>query len=165
VNRVAKSGLLTLDLEDYYHKGERLLIDVKDYLFQGLILREKDFRTFVKEHDWSKYKGKNVAITCSSDAIVPTWTYMLLTVKLEPEANFIVFGDLRDLEKALFQDALAKIDIKTFAGAKVVVKGCGDFPVPESAYVEIARLLRPVAATIMYGEPCSTVPIYKRPRQ
>lgn len=163
-NRVASSGLLTLDLADYYHPGERVLYDLKDNLFQGLILKEKDFRQFLKEHDWSIYKGKNVAVLCSEDAIVPVWAYMLLTTYLEPYANKIVFGDLQSLEQALFQDALSGISLENYRNTKVVVKGCGDIPIPSYAYVELTRLLRPVVQSIMYGEPCSTVPIYKKPK-
>ncbi|MDJ1473095.1 DUF2480 family protein [Xanthocytophaga flava] len=164
INRVASSGLLTLDLADYYHLGERVVYDLKDNLFQGLILKEKDFRQFLKEHDWSNYAGKNVAVLCSEDAIVPVWAYMLLTTYLEPYVNKVVFGDLQNLEQALFQDALSKISLENYINAKVVVKGCGDLPIPSYAYVEITRLLRPVAQSIMYGEPCSTVPIYKKPK-
>ncbi|MDJ1492008.1 DUF2480 family protein [Cytophagaceae bacterium DM2B3-1] len=164
INRVASSGLLTLDLADYYHPGERVVYDLKDNLFQGLILKEKDFRQFLKEHDWSNYAGKNVAVLCSEDAIVPVWAYMLLTTYLEPYVNKVVFGDLQNLEQALFQDALSKISLENYINAKVVVKGCGDLPIPSYAYVEITRLLRPVAQSIMYGEPCSTVPLYKKPK-
>lgn len=162
INRVANSGLLTFDLEEYYDTREKVLYDIKGNLFQELILKEKDFREFLKNHDWSVYNDKNVAITCSADAIVPTWAYMLLASKIEPFANMVVFGDLSDLEQALFQKALSKIDWNIFKDAKVVVKGCGKFEVPVFAYVEVTRLLRPLALSIMYGEPCSTVPIYKK---
>lgn len=162
INKVASSGLITLNLEEYFHKGERVVYDIKDNLFHELILKEKDFREFIKAHDWSQYLGKNIALTCTADAIVPTWAYMLLANKLQPFANDIVFGNLETLEKVLFTKALAKIDINSFAGERVVVKGCADIPVPVSAYVEITALLTPVAKSIMYGEPCSTVPIYKR---
>jgi hypothetical protein len=162
INKVASSGLLTLDLEDYYHPGQRVVYDIKDNLFHGLILREKDFREFLKTHDWSQYTGKNVAIICSADAIVPTWAYMLLATHLEPYANFFVFGDLKTLEEALFTQALAGIDITSFKDARVVVKGCGNLPVPAYAYVEITRLLKPHVKSLMYGEPCSTVPVYKK---
>lgn len=165
MNRVTKSPLVTLDLAAYYHSGERIIYDLKDNLFQEMILREKDFRAFVKEHDWQAYEGKNVAITCSVDAIVPAWAYMLLTLKLDQYANLVVFGSLEDLETTLFRDALQRIDFTEFEDRPVVVKGCGDIPVPTSAYVEISRLLRPVAKSIMYGEPCSTVPLYKKPRK
>lgn len=162
VNKVAASGLITLNLEEYLHAGERVVYDIKDNLFHGLILREKDFREFVKTHDWEGYKGKNVAIICSADAIVPTWAYMLLANKLKPYANEVVYGGLETLEAILFSKALAKIDLKTFEGERVVVKGCADIDLPVSAYVEITNLLTPVVKSIMYGEPCSTVPIYKR---
>jgi hypothetical protein len=164
VNRVANSGLVTLDLEEYYHPGERVVYDLKNNLFQELILREKDFRAFLKANDWTFYKDKNVAITCTADAIVPTWAFMLLTLHLRPYAHTVVYGDLEDLEDALFRDALSKIDLNKFQDAKVVVKGCGKLPVPTSAYVEITRLLQPVVQSLMYGEPCSTVPLYKRPK-
>lgn len=162
VNKVAKSGLISFDLSDYYHKGDRVLYDIKDNLFQGLMLREKDFREFIKGYDWAQYEGKNVAIVCSVDAIVPTWAFMLLATKIEPYANMLVFGDLADLEDALFRQALAKIDLNEFKDQRIVIKGCGDIPVPTSAYVEITRLFRPIAKSIMYGEPCSTVPLYKK---
>jgi len=162
VNKVAASGLTTIDLEEFYVKGERVLFDMKDLLFQGLILREKDFRDFVKNEDWSKYKDKYVAIICSADAIVPTWAYMLLTVHLEPYAKKVVFGDLETLETVLYNEALSKLNSEAYKNARVVIKGCGNLPVPKAAYVEITRLLRPVAKSIMYGEPCSTVPLYKQ---
>ncbi|HMI00826.1 MAG TPA: DUF2480 family protein [Pedobacter sp.] len=162
VNKVAASGLITFNLEEYLHTGERVVYDIKDNLFHGLMLREKDFREFVKTHDWQSYKGKNVAIICSADAIVPTWAYMLLANKLKPYANEVVFGSLETLETVLFSKALAKIDLKAFEGERVVVKGCADIDLPVSAYVEITNLLSPVVKSIMYGEPCSTVPIYKR---
>jgi hypothetical protein len=139
-----------------------VVYDIKENLFQGLMLREKDFREFIKAHDWSAYAGKNVAIICSADAIVPTWAYMLLATKLTPYVHLLVFGDLSALEDALFRDALEKVDWTAFQEERVVVKGCGDLPVPVSAYVEITRRLQPIAKSIMYGEPCSTVPLYKK---
>lgn len=161
VNRVTKSGLITFDLEEYYHNGERIIFDIKDWLFQELILKEKDFRNHVKEHDWTQYKNKNVALFCSVDAIIPTWAYMLVVTKLSPYTHMVIHGDLNSLELALYQEALSKINLHEFSDAKVVVKGCGNLKVPISAYVEITRLLLPIASSIMYGEPCSTVPIYK----
>ncbi|AKQ47373.1 hypothetical protein TH63_19710 [Rufibacter radiotolerans] len=165
VNRVANSGLVTLNLEEYLHPGERVVYDIKDNLFMELMLREKDFRAFVKEHDWSQYEGKNVAIICSTEAIVPTWAYMLLASKLQPYVNRYVFGDLKALEQALLQDAISKINAEDYKDAKVVIKGCGQIPVPTYAYVEIMQKLLPVVSSIMYGEPCSTVPIYKKPKE
>lgn len=162
INKVAQSGLITIDLEELYPAGERVLLDIKDRLFQGLILREKDFREFVSTHDWSQHKDKYVAVTCSADAIVPTWAYMLLAVSLEPYAKKVVFGDLEVLETVLYNEVLSKLDTKAYEGARVIIKGCSNLPVPRSAYVELTRILRPVAKSIMYGEPCSTVPLYKK---
>ncbi len=162
INRVARSGLVTLDLEDYYHPGNRVVYDLKDNLFMGQILREKDFREFLKTHEWSQYAGKNVAVTCSEDAIVPTWAYMLLAVHLEPFANVVVFGSLNDLNEKLYFDAIARINPADYQDARVVVKGCSKVPVPTAAYVELTQVLRPVVSALMFGEPCSTVPVYKR---
>ena len=164
VNRVANSGLVTLNLEEYLHAGERVVYDIKDNLFHGLMLREKDFREFIKTNDWTQYDGKSVAIICSADAIVPTWAYMLLATKLQNHAHRYVFGHLDALEQALFQEAIAAIDAEEYRDAKVVVKGCGTVPVPTFAYVAIMQKLLPVAASVMYGEPCSTVPLYKKPK-
>jgi hypothetical protein len=162
INKVAQSGIVSIDLEEWYPKGERKLIDIKDQLFQGLILREKDFREFVKSHDWSQYRDQYVAITCSADAVVPTWAYMLLAIALEPFAKKVVFGNLETLETVLYDELLNKINVEEYRDARIVIKGCGTLPVPAAAYVEITRRLRPVAKSIMYGEPCSTVPLYKQ---
>lgn len=164
VNRVAGSGLISLDLEAYYHPGERVVYDLKDNLYMGLILREKEFRAFLKGHDWSQYAKKNVAITCTEDAIIPTWAYMLLTLQLQPYANMIVFGTLADLEEKLFFNAIATINPEEYHNARVVVKGCSKVPVPTAAYVELTRVLQPVVQSLLFGEPCSTVPLYKRPK-
>mgnify|MGYP000067637941 CR=1 FL=1 len=161
INRVLNSPLVTFDLEDYYEEGERVVYDLKQNLFQGLILREKDFREFLKTHDWSQYQGQHVATTCTEDAIVPTWAYMLLAIQLQPFAKTVVYGNLENLEQALFQQALSRVNLETFRNKKVVVKGCSKKPVPDYAYVEITRLLVPIAQSIMYGEPCSTVPLMK----
>jgi hypothetical protein len=162
INKVALSGIVTIDLEEFYPQGERVLFDIKDLLFQGLILREKDFREFVKNEDWNKYKNKYVALVCSADAIVPTWAYMLLATQLEPYVKKVVFGNLEILETVLYNDILGKLNINDYKDARIVIKGCGHLPVPKAAYVEVARLLRPIAKSIMYGEACSTVPLYKR---
>ena len=164
INRVAGSALVSIDLEDLYHPGKRVLYDIKDNLFEGIVLKEKDFRDFIRNHDWTQYSEKNIAITCSVDAIIPTWAYMLLVTKMEPYANMIVLGNLQDLENALFKEALDKLDIEAYRNRKVVIKGCSDKPVPEYAYVELTRKLRPLVASIMFGEPCSTVPVYKKPK-
>lgn len=165
INKVAQSGIITIDLEEFYPKGERILFDIKDQLFQGLILREKDFREFVKNQDWNKYSNKYVAITCTADAIVPTWAYMLLTIHLQPVAKKIVFGNLETLESILYNELLSKININDYKDARVVIKGCGTLPVPTAAYLELTRLLTPVAKSIMYGEACSTVPLYKKTKE
>lgn len=162
INKVELSGIITIDLEDFYPPGERVVFDLKDLLFQGLILREKDLREFVKNQDWSKYKDTYVALICSADAIVPTWAYMLLATQLEPYAKKVVFGNLETLETILYNESLAQLNINEYKNARVVVKGCGNLPVPKAAYVEITRLLRPIAKSIMYGEACSTVPLYKQ---
>jgi hypothetical protein len=164
VNRVASSGLITLNLEDYYHKGDREVWDMAEWLFQGLILKEKDFRMGLKEVDWNSYAGKNMAVTCSGDAIIPTWAYMLVVQYLAPVCNKVVIGSMETLEYALFRDALTALDPEDFRDARVVVKGCGDLPVPDSAYGELTSMLVPVVTSLMFGEPCSTVPVYKKPR-
>ncbi len=164
VNRVDKSGLVTIDLEEYFNHGDRIIWDMADWLFQGLILREKDFRAGLKEVDWSKFDGKNVAITCSADAIIPTWAYMLVATGLEGHAHKVVMGSLETLEYALFDEAISGIDRDSLSGARVVIKGCGKLPVPDSAYVRLTMYLKPVVASLMFGEPCSTVPVYKRPK-
>lgn len=160
VNRVKNSPLITLNLEDFRPKGERVLLDIKDQLFQGLMLREKDFRAWVKDHDWAQYEGKHVAITCSADAIVPAWAYMLLATVLQPLAATVLFGTLADLEVALFREAFRAHDFSQYQGEKIVIKGCGDV-LPET-YVDFTTLLRPHAEKLMFGEPCSMVPLYKR---
>lgn len=165
VNRVANSGLVTLDLEDLYASGERVVYDLKDNLYQGLILKEKDFREFLKQHDWSSYSGKHVALICSEDAIVPTWAYMLLAIQLQPYAASVVFGGLEQLEQHLFQQAIQKLDLEAYRNAKVVIKGCSKVPVPTYAYVEITRLLTPIAQSLLFGEPCSTVPLMKKKKE
>lgn len=161
-NKVANSGLVTLNLEDYFNKGERVVLDIKPWLFMEMILKEKDFRDFVKQHEWTQYAGKNVALICSADAIIPTWAYMLIAVHIEPFASRYVFGNLEILDTVLYQDALAKVNYDELKDLRVIVKGCSDVPVPVSAYVEITHKLAPLAKSIMYGEACSNVPIYKR---
>jgi len=162
VNKVSTSGIVTINLEDFYIKGERVLFNIKPLLFQELILKEKDFREFIKNNDWSQYQNKMVALTCTADAIVPTWAYMLLTLALQPFAKKVVFGDLQTLETLLFAERLEKVDVKDYKDARVVIKGCGDIDLPKNAYVQLTALLQPYVKSIMYGEPCSTVPLYKR---
>ena len=162
VNKVAESLLTTIDLEEYYPKGEIAVFDMKDHLFMGLILKEKDFREALKTLDWEMYRDKNVAITCSADAIIPMWAYMLAAASLQPVAKQVVFGEEKKLLDILFIKNLSKLNGEEYTGKRVVVKGCGDLQIPEAAYVEITNKLRPFVKSIMYGEPCSTVPIYKK---
>ncbi len=162
INRVAESGLISFDLAELYPSGERLFYDIKDNLFHSLMLREKDFREFIKEHNWEPYTGKHIAIGCSADAIVPTWAYMLLANKIAPFAETVVFGDLEVLETILFDRKLNQIDLEKYRDQRVVIKGCGEIHIPNSAYIELTVKLTEIAKSIMYGEPCSTVPIFKR---
>lgn len=162
VNKVAQSQLQTFDLEKFYVPGDRAIFDLKECLFEGLILKEKDFRAFINDHDWSAFSGKHVAVTCSADAIVPTWAYMLIATTLQPFAQTVFFGSLQELEKHLFFRSLNRVDWSAYTNAKVVIKGCSNVLVPVSAYVEVASQLRAVASSVMYGEPCSTVPLFKR---
>ncbi|MBL4676091.1 MAG: DUF2480 family protein [Mucilaginibacter sp.] len=162
INKVAQSGLVTLDPAQFYVEGERVVYDIKDNLFHGLILKEKDFREFVKNHDWAQYQDKYVAVTCTADAIVPAWAYMLLANKMAPYAKEVVFGNADVLETVLFVKAVKSLDVEQYRNQRIVIKGCGDVPVPVSAYVELTQQLTPVAKSLMFGEPCSTVPIYKR---
>lgn len=165
VNRVAKSPIITLNLEDLYSHGERVLIDLKEVLFQEMILREKDFRLWAKEHDWSQYEDKYVAVTCSVDAIIPVWAYMLVATKAAPYCKSIVLGNLEELERKLFDDTLATIDLEAYRDKIIVVKGCSKLPVPDAAYLSISHKLTSIVKSLMYGEPCSTVPVYKRPKK
>ncbi len=162
INRVANSKLITLDLEDYYPKGQRVLLDIKDWLLQELVLKEKDFREYIKNHDWSQYQNQYVAITCSADAIIPDWAFMLLVVNLEPFVEKCHIGTLEDLETSIYQDLISAIDGTIYQDKPVIIKGCSNKPVPINAYVMITNKLKPYAKSIMYGEACSFVPLYKR---
>ena len=165
VNRVAQSGLVTIDLEELYPAGEVVPFDLKDYLFMGLILKEKDFREALKAHDWSQYQGKNLAVFCSADAIIPMWAYMLVATYAAPFANDIAQTAPDLFAEMAFLKKLSTLDISDYEGKRIVIKGCSDKPVPPSAYLEITRRLQPVALSIMFGEPCSTVPVYKKARE
>lgn len=162
INKVAQSGLLSFDLAELYPQGDRIVYDIKDNLFHGLMLKEKDFREFIKDHNWEIYAGKHIAITCSADAIVPTWAYMLLANRLAPYAKTVVFGNLELLETILFERALEKLDLEKYRDQRIVIKGCGEVTIPEFAFIDLTVKLTGIAKSIMYGEPCSTVPIYKR---
>jgi hypothetical protein len=161
INRVTNSKLITLDLEDYYPEGKRILFDIAPWLFEGLVLREKDFRASVKTHDWLEYKESFVALFCSTDAIVPDWAYMLITIQLEPFSKKTILGKLEDLETSLYQDIINNLDISSFKGKSIIIKGCSKKPVPSSAYVMITKKLKPIVKSIMFGEACSSVPLYK----
>lgn len=162
VNKVAESGIITINLEDFLSKEDIVLFDIKDFLFMEMILKEKDFREALKNHDWENYRGKNVGIICSADAIVPLWAYMLITSYLPHVANFVAVGDKLEIQKRLLLKNISEINTENFVGARVVVKGCGDVKIADYAYAEITRVLLPVVKSIMYGEPCSTVPVYKK---
>ena len=162
VNRVANSGLISFDLEEYYPKGKRVTIDLKDWLFEGLVLKEKDFRIAVSNYDWSQYQGQYVAIYCSADAIVPVWSYMLICNSIKPFAKKIIKGSKEDLESFIFQEIINNIDTKPFKNQRVIIKGCSNLPIPENAYISITNKLSTVAKSLMYGEACSYVPIFKR---
>lgn len=162
INKVAESALTSIDLEEYYPKGETTVFDLKDHLFMGLILKEKDFRAALQTYDWEQFRDKIVALTCSADAIIPMWAYMLVASNLQPVAKEVVFGEEKTILNTLLLKNLATIKGEEYTDKRVVVKGCGDVAIPEAAYVEITNKLRPYVKSIMYGEPCSTVPIFKR---
>lgn len=161
VNKVAESGLITLDLEVYSPQDEILSFDLTEHLFMGQILKEKDFRASLQSLDWSVFQGKTVALYCSADAIIPLWAYMLVTSYLKPYAKRVLSGTPEEARKQLFIDNIRSLDPTPFSGLRVVVKGCGDIQLGEYAFVEITSLLQPVVKSLMYGEPCSTVPVYK----
>ena len=161
-NKVAESGLITVDPASYIPNGETAVFDLKDYLFMGLILKEKDFRETLKKMDWEQYRDKNVAVTCTADAIIPVWAYMLVAANLQPVAAEVVMGDEKELQRILFLKNISQINTQEFIDQRVVIKGCGDTPIGDFVYLELTKLLRPVAKSIMYGEPCSTVPVFKK---
>lgn len=165
VNRVANSGLITINLEEFYPKGETVEFDLKDYLFMELILKEKDFRAALKEHDWQQYEGKHLLVFCSVDAIIPMWAYMLVSAYAEPFVASIVQGNKDEFLKLSYQEALSNIDFEQYEDKRIVIKGCSDKPVPAFAYSLLTQKLRSKAKSIMFGEPCSTVPVYKKPRK
>ncbi|WP_179009317.1 DUF2480 family protein [Winogradskyella forsetii] len=164
INRVAISKLKVIDLEDYYPKGNRILFDIKDWLVEGLVLREKEFRAHVATHDWSQYQNTYVALHCSTDAIVPDWAYMLISIALQPFSKVTIIGSLADLESILYADIISNLDISEFEDFPVIIKGCSHKPVPSNALVLLSQKLKPVAKSIMFGEACSSVPLYKKPK-
>ena len=162
INRVANSKLVTINLEDYYPQGKRVSFDIKEWLFEGFVLREKDFRDQVKQCNWSQFQDNYVALTCSSDAIIPAWAFILLSIHLEPFAKKTVIGNLELLETSIYQDVLNTLDISEFTNKPIIIKGCAKKPVPQNAYIMLANKLKPIAHSIMYGEACSSVPLYKK---
>lgn len=163
INKVAESGLMTIDLEKYLPLKEQVAVfDLKEFLFMGMILKEKDFREALKKHDWEQYRDKHVAITCSADAIIPVWAYMLVTSYLQPVAKETIVGTGKELQKVITLKNISSINTSEFSGSRIVLKGCGETPIDDYAYAEATRVLLPVAKSIMYGEPCSTVPVFKK---
>ncbi|QYN51889.1 DUF2480 family protein [Apibacter sp. ESL0404] len=162
INKVEKSGLITLDLEDFYPKEPRMLFDLKDYLYEGLVLREKEFRENLSKLDWKMYENAYVAVTCTSDAIVPSWSYLLIANYLTGVAKLISFGTLEDLERDIFTEIIDKMDVDNYNDKKIIIKGCSRKPVPQNAYLQLIQKLKPIASSLMFGEACSTVPIFKK---
>lgn len=162
INRVANSKLKVIDLEDYYPSGKRVLFDIKDWLFEGFVLREKDFRVYVAEHDWSQYQDCYVALHCSTDAIVPDWAYMLISLELEAYSKLTIIGSLSELESILYTTIISELDLSMFQDFPVIIKGCSHKPVPANALVLLSQKLKPIAKSIMFGEACSSVPLFKR---
>ncbi|PCJ97623.1 MAG: hypothetical protein COA50_04060 [Flavobacteriaceae bacterium] len=161
-NRVAQSKLVTFDLEELYPEGKRILFDIKDWLHEGFILKEKEFRKSLDEYSWESHKNQYVGLICSSDAIIPGWAYMLIATKLQPYAKKVIVGNLEQLETALYQSIIERIDLSVFKDKAVIIKGCSNKPVPENAYLLATTKIQEVAKSIMYGEACSSVPLYKR---
>lgn len=161
VNKVAQSGLITINLENYFPDEPTVLFDIKDHLFHGLILKEKEFRLALQSFDWQALTGKTLLVFCSADAIIPMWAYMLIAANATPFAKDIFLGNQEAFHSHLILKAIKALDIENFRDQKIVIKGCGDIPIPAAAYLEITKILRPIAQSIMYGEPCSTVPIFK----
>lgn len=162
VNRVANSKLITFDLEDFFPEGERRVLDISDWLFEGFILKEKEFRESVKQHQWDQYLNQYVAITCSSDAIIPSWAYLLISTALTPFAKKIVVGHLDLLENMIFQEVISNIPLEQFKDAPVIIKGCSNKQIPDTAYALMCQRLVPVVKSLMFGEACSSVPLFKK---
>ena len=165
VNRVANSGLITINLEDHFPTEELIAFDLKDYLFKELILKEKDFREALKEHDWESYQDKIITVFCSTDAIIPVWAYMLVASYAQPFAKEVFHGNSEQYLNSTYKIIVEEMDATQYQDKRIVIKGCSNKPVPASAYVDLTSKLRPFAQSVMYGEPCSTVPIFKRPRK
>lgn len=162
INRVANSKLITFDLEDHYPEGDRVFLDISEWLFEGIVLREKEFRNYVKNHDWSVYNNAYLAAGCTSEAIVPAWAYMLVSLHAAKYAKKVVFGDLTTLETILFTEIIDTLDLSEYRDKPVIIKGCTHKPIPQNAYLLLAQKLQKTASSIMYGEACSSVPLYKK---
>lgn len=162
INRVAKSSLITIDLEDFYPNDKRINIDLSDWLFKGLILKEKEYRANLKSHDWTQYKDALVSLNCSTDAILPAWTYLLINSHLQAHAKMIVIGTQKDLDELFYSKLISKLDISEYKDQRVILKGCSRKPVPENAYILLANKLLPHVKSLMFGEACSTVPLYRK---
>jgi len=162
INRVANSSLVTIDLEELYPQGTRTVFDISDWLYEGLILREKEFRESVNSHDWTSYQDHFVALSCKTEAIIPSWAYLLITTKLAEFARKVVVGNLELLETSIFQEVISNLDENQYKDKPVIIKGCSDKPIPDTAQVQLVEKLLPTARTILFGEACSTVPLYKR---
>lgn len=165
VNRVAKSKIQTFDLEKIYPDGERVALDISQWLYKGFVVKEKEFRESLKKHNWEQYQGQFIAIYCSNDAIVPEWAYMLITTYLNDYAQKIVYGSLHELEIQLFNDVLRQIDPEEYSDKPVIIKGCSEKSIPQNAYIQLVQKLQPVVKSMMFGEACSSVPLYKKPRK
>ena len=164
LNRVAQSKLVTFNLEDFYPEGERKVFDLSQWLHEGFVLREAQFREEAKAYDWSQYRNTYVALGCSTDAIVPAWAYMLISSYLQPYAKKVVVGSLEELESHLYMNIIENLDVSDLADQPVIVKGCSYKPVPKNAYIFLINKLQPVVKSLMYGEACSSVPLYKKPK-
>ena len=162
INRVANSKIITIDLEDYYPNGQRYLLDIKNWLYKGLVLREKEFRSFVENFEWAKFNDSYVAVFCSSGAIIPTWAYLIIATKLKDNCVMNIVGDLDYLEKHIFSDLIKSIDFSNFNDKSIVIKGCSKKNIPIDAYSQLINRLKPIAKRIMFGEACSTVPLFKK---
>lgn len=165
VNRVAKSKIQTFDLEKIYPHGERVALDISQWLYKGFVVKEKEFRESLKKHNWEQYQGQFIAIYCSNDAIVPEWAYMLITTYLNYYAQKIVYGSLHELEIQLFNDVIRQIDPEEYRDKPVIIKGCSEKSIPQNAYIQLVQKLQPVVKSMMFGEACSSVPLYKKPRK
>jgi hypothetical protein len=164
INRVANSAIITVDLEDFYPEGKRVVLDISQWLLEGIVLKEKEFRLHIKEHNWSQYKDCYVALGCSTDAIIPGWAYMLVSLELTSFAKKTIVGSLDILESVLFASIIEKINVEPYIGKPVIIKGCSNKPIPENAFILFSQKLQPIAKSIMYGEACSAVPLFKKKR-